>query len=172
VALDDEVKEVGFWCDREFEGEPQIQAVMLQSNGEPQHFSFQPKEEAAAMALVGAPGKYLFEPHAALLKAGAFKLISQRFQIKKIHANTHLYTADGVPDGFAGRIFEVASALKPDKHAATYFREGKANIVTRNYPLSPEQIRKKTGIRDGGEQYLICFSGERKKYSFAAYRLR
>jgi hypothetical protein len=52
-----------------------------------------------------------------------------------------------------------------------FFLEGKANVITRNYPLSPEALKKKLKLKDGGEQYLIAFSGESKKYLVAASRV-
>jgi hypothetical protein len=73
---------------------------------------------------------------------------------------------------FPGRIFKIIQAVKPDsKTMKEFFLEGKANVITRNYPLSTEALKKKLKLKDGGEQYLIAFSGESKKYLVAASRV-
>jgi hypothetical protein len=116
--------------------------------------------------------QFLYEPNASILKAGAFKSIGNEFNLKKIHPSTHLYTSDILEKKFPGRIFEIEAEVKSDlKLLHKYFPEGKANITTRNYPLTPMALKKKTGLIDGGEKYLIGFSGIKKKYLIAASRI-
>ena len=63
--------------------------------------------------------------------------------------------------------------IKPEKKSvAQFFPDGKANVVTRNYPLTVDELKKKTALKDGGEKYLIGFAGKAKKFLVAAERIR
>ena len=99
--------------------------------------------------------KYLYEPNAALLKSGLFNWIGSAFNLEKLHTNTHLYTSDDLID-FPGRRFEVQETLSFNKkNIAGRFGGKKANITTRNFKTSVENIRKKFKIKDGGDDYLF-----------------
>ena len=92
---------------------------------------------------------YIYEPNAAIIKAGAFKLVAQRFQFVKMATNTHLYLSHQLIKDFPGRVWKVVS-INP--------RETKniaANIMTRNYPLSPDELRKKLKIKDSNTSTII-----------------
>ncbi len=167
VAVGNECKEVLFLCNMGFEGEPVIEAVNLSvtANQHITSFDFLLSEEKSSTTEFSNPLRYLYEPNAAILKAGAFKLIANRFSLKKIQQHTHLYTSENLITDFPGRIFEIEALIKPDaKVVRQHFPEGKANVVTRNYPLSPEELKKKTGLKDGGEKFLIGFSGVKEKF--------
>ena len=99
--------------------------------------------------------KYLYEPNAAILKSGAFDLVSEKFKIDKLHPNTHLYTSEDLVN-FPGRTFLVVKVIpysKSEMRAALTFK--KANIATRNFPESVATLRKKWKIADGGDVYLF-----------------
>ena len=93
-------------------------------------------------------GHFLYEPNAAILKAGAYKLVAQRYGLQKLDVNTHLYASDRLVADFPGRAWQISGGGVPEKGS-------QANILTRNYPLSPEQIKKKLHLRDGGTVFLI-----------------
>ena len=93
-------------------------------------------------------GHFLYEPNAAILKAGAYKLVAQRYGLRKLDVNTHLYASDRLVADFPGRAWQISGVGVPEKGS-------QANILTRNYPLSPEQIKKKLHLRDGGTVFLI-----------------
>jgi hypothetical protein len=102
--------------------------------------------------------KYIYEPDAALLKAGCFKLITRDFSMNKIHQHTHLYTSAELQNAFPGRKF----LLKKAWNYGTFIKEHqfkKANIICRNFSLSPEEIKKKLKISDGGDEYLLFCTG-------------
>lgn len=173
VSVENECKEVLFLCCKNFNDEPLIQAVNLFGNKPSETFSFSLPEERAAEITFSEPLLYLYEPNASVLKAGAFKLIGVKNDLAKIHSNTHLYTSNNVISDFPGRIFKIEGFVKPDnKTLQSFFPEGKANITTRNYPLSVEALKKKTGLKDGGDKYLIGFSGSAKKFLVVANRLK
>ena len=93
-------------------------------------------------------GHFLYEPNAAILKAGAYKLVAQRYGLRKLDVNTHLYASDRLVADFPGRAWQISGGGVLEKGS-------QANILTRNYPLSPEQIKKKLHLRDGGTVFLI-----------------
>ena len=172
VAVDNECKEVLFLCRKGHLTEPIIEAIDLKSsrNQALLSFDFLASEEKNATPEFSNPLHYLYEPNAALLKAGAFKLVAQRFEVKKLQRNTHLYTSDKLIGDFPGRIFELMESVKPDKKLTKKFSTVYANILVRNYPLTVDEIKTKTGLKEGGELYLICFSGEIAKFAFIAKR--
>lgn len=171
VSVNNECKEVLFLCTSDPEHEPIIHAVNLVNETTPE-FSFTQTEEKKSTSAFSIPLTYLYEPNASILKAGAFKLIATRFNVRKVHMNTHLYTsAELIPD-FPGRIFRIEAIVKPDaKSIKPYFSEGAAHVITRNYPLTPDNLRKKVGLKDGGQKYLIGFMALDKRLVVVADRL-
>ena len=101
--------------------------------------------------------RYLYEPNAAILKAAAFRFVSEGFRLAKLAPNTHLYAADHLLSDFPGRVWEVLSPLTSSmhKHLPETLREQGASILTRNYPLSADQLRKKLKLKDSATQTII-----------------
>jgi len=160
VSVDNECKELLFLCEKDFTGEPVIECYNLDKT--PSEFKFTFSGERAATTTFSDPLKYIYEPNASILKGGAFKSIALAFDLRKIQINTHLYTSNTFVENFPGRVFRVRDDIKPDK----------ANIIVRNYPMSVDEIKKKTGIKDGGDLYLLYFSGIKKKFAVTADRLK
>ena len=102
--------------------------------------------------------RYLYEPNAAILKAAAFRFVSEHFRLAKLAPSTHLYAADHLLTDFPGRVWEVVSPLTSSmlKHLPDTIRERGASIITRNYPLSADQLRKKLKLKDSTEQTIIA----------------
>lgn len=155
VSVKNEVKELLLFWEKEKSGQPkQINVVDLGS--ENPRFSFDPKEEENAVATFGEAEKYLFEPLSGILKAGAFNLFAQRFGLKKLDKNSHLYTGSQIPGQIPGRIFKVIKEVSPKKQdIKSHFPSGKVNVICRNYVQGAEGLKKKLGLKDGGEDYLI-----------------
>lgn len=95
---------------------------------------------------------FLYEPNAAILKAGAYKLVAQRFGLTKLDVNTHLYASDTLIAHFPGRIWRIK---EPTPSLPKGKEVNQANVLTRNYPLTPEALKKKLHLRDGGTAYVI-----------------
>ena len=153
-------------------------------------FSFTEDEERDAQwTLADSVGKYLYEPGVACMKAGCFKLLSQRYKLDKLHRNSHLYTSDELVADFPGRIFEVVCAVPFDKktkkeitsicqqtteNGQQTLEESsklkaqssrlKASVATRNFPLSADELRKNLGLQDGNDFYIFgtTMKGEKK----------
>lgn len=122
-------------------------------------FAFRPAEEAGATAACTATvGDYLYEPGAAVLKAGAFKLVAARFGLQKLHPNSHLYTADHAVDGFPGRRFRVRTVSSFAKRDVRRLlaETDRANLAVRNFPGTVAELRKRFKLRDGGTQYWFA----------------
>ena len=102
--------------------------------------------------------RYLYEPNAAILKAAAFRFVSEHFRLAKLAPSTHLYAADHLLTDFPGRVWEVVSPLTSSmlKHLPDTIRERGASILTRNYPLSADQLRKKLKLKECAEQTIIA----------------
>lgn len=173
VGFDNECKEVLFLIGDQTK-EPIVEVVDLsEGNSKSGHFAFSLSEEKKSTVLYDEPHGYLYEPTAMMLKAGPFKLVSKRFGLKKLSSNTHLYTADKIIPDFPGRIFKIETFLKSNsKSVHEAIKEGQANIISRNYPLSPSQLKNKLKLKDGGDQFVIGFSGRTKKYLVLASRVK
>ncbi|MBS1506887.1 MAG: class I SAM-dependent methyltransferase [Bacteroidetes bacterium] len=166
VSVANECKELLFLAQRGFTGEPLIETYNLARHGDVLHsFLFSLSEEKSAEVVFGEPQQYLYEPNASILKAGAFRLMSSHFNLQKIHPNTHLFTSIEHIKNFPGRTFKI------DEWTDAKVIGQKANVVTRNFPLSAEALRMKLKLSDGGEKYVIGFSGLKKKYVVGATRL-
>lgn len=134
-------------------------AVNLTHLGKVERFGFTMKQEQCCdIAFCKQPGRFLYEPNASILKAGAFKSIAAKFDIQKLHVNSHLYTSDRLVDDFPGRVFEIESYFAPNKRSLKSFLQStkKANITVRNFPMTVAEIRRKTGLKEGGEVYLFA----------------
>lgn len=157
LSVKNECKELLLVLEPGYTGEPEICAVNIQREGE-QLFRFKGSEERnAVIELADGVEKYLYEPNASLMKAGPFKLLSQRFGIRKLHPNTQLYTASEQIDTFPGRVFEILKTATLNKKTAKQMLQGitQANVAVRNFPLSAQELQKRFGLKDGGEYYLF-----------------
>lgn len=153
ISVNNDCKELLFLQEKGFVGTPQIHAVRIQHQRQ-QVFSFSQEQERDSVAVLGLPGKYLYDPDVALTKAGAFKSLATRFDLQKLHTNTHLYTANFLVSDFPGRCFEII-AVTPYAAFKKCKKGEKANVSTKNFPLKVEELRKKFNIKDGGERYLF-----------------
>jgi 16S rRNA G966 N2-methylase RsmD len=167
ISIDNECKEVLLILDQEKHANRKITTINFGKNNKTEVFEFYQEEEAGAqIENATAAEKYLYEPNASVMKSGAFKLISKQFSLHKLHKNTHLYTSVKLSVAFPGRIFEVQNQWGNSKKELKELAEKnpKANISTRNYPLSVDELRKKLKIKDGGDVYLFgCTVGYDEK---------
>ncbi|MCD7972322.1 MAG: SAM-dependent methyltransferase [Candidatus Azobacteroides sp.] len=164
LSVKNDCKELLFVCCNQHT-DPLIHCVNI-GTGKTEHFCFRKtREEEANVLYADNLEKYLYEPNVTVLKAGAFKLISEQFGLKKLHVNTHLYTNDKLVEDFPGRIFRIKEVLYSfPGHLYSFLPDRKANITVRNFPLSVEEIRKKYKIKEGSEIYLFATTiGNNKK---------
>ncbi len=157
VAVENECKELLILMEKGCLEEPVIEAVNIKSKAEIAYFSFTKTEEASSAIGLSMPSKFIYEPNAAILKAGAFRSIAVRFNLKKLHPNSHLYTSDFLVENFPGRNFEFISYEQPyRRQLMDLLPEGKANITSRNFPETVAAIRRRTKIKEGGDIYIFA----------------
>ena len=120
-------------------------------------FKFDYEQEFNCTINLSLPQKYIYEPNASILKAGAFKSIALPFELSKLHANSHLYTSESYIKEFPGRCFELNTICRLNKkEIQTALKSKQANISKRNFPNSVNEIRKKLGLNDGGNDYIFA----------------
>jgi len=156
VAVENEVKELLFLNRNETDA-TRIVCVNFLNDGNAQEFSFDYVSEQSAQVTFGLPQTHIYEPNAAILKAGAFRSIAEAFNLQKLAPNSHLYTSDIWIRDFPGRSFVCEAVCKFDKKEILSKLPGnQANISTRNFPLKPDEVKKKLGLKDGGDAYLFA----------------
>ena len=122
-------------------------------------FTFSRQEEQNAPCIYAdAPRAYLYEPHAALLKAGAFRSLASIYKVEKLHPNSHLYTSDTQVEEFPGRTFHIDGWSGFGKREVKELLKGekKANLTVRNFPTSVAELRKRLKLSEGGNIYLFA----------------
>ena len=158
VAVQGEVKELLFTVvNRVIDRENMlINSVNLTREGAVE-FNFEWQEEQTAAIQFGNPQQYIYEPNAAVLKAGAFRLVASRFGLIKLAPHSHLYTSEVIKPEFPGRIFVLNDVIKPDSKALKKLIPNlKANLTVRNFPQTVAELRKKLALREGGAVYILA----------------
>lgn len=153
LAVDNEVKELLWELHQNYSGNTSIETVNI-NKGNEEHFNFD-RESYSEIANYSLPQKYLYEPNSSILKSGGFDEVGIAYNLNKLHKHSHLYTnSNSIP--FPGRVFQIEKSFLYHKEEMKQSLENKkANIATRNFPETVENIRKKWKIKEGGNQY--CF---------------
>ena len=188
VSIKNECKEILIKIEPGFEGEIKYFCVNLQNSavistgakrsgdpsearaftiGEKISFEFSEISESSANSSFAPTIKhYLYEPNSSLMKSGAFKLISQRFGIEKLHVNSHLYTSDNLISDFPGRIFEVVGFAPFNKKVKKELLNDitEASVAIRNFPLSANELRKVLNLKESDKNFVFgtTLIGEKK----------
>ena len=187
VAVDGECKEVLLCC-RGLQHdttatlvpmEVPITCVDLSSNGRrlPVAFSFTfSAESTAPLRLAENLSGWLYEPNAAVLKAGAYRTLSQQFDVVALHPNTHLYVGTSAQPrfDFPGRVFrlnDVVGFSKSELRRLSALRQ--VNLTVRNFPSTVAELRKRFKWSEGGEHYLFaCTLSDGKKVMLVCEKVK
>lgn len=154
LSIKNDCKELLWVIDKDYNDEPAVICAAFK-DGEISTFSFNLSEEKALqISDYSGPIKYLYEPDVALLKSGAFKLIAKSYGLEKLHPHSHFYTSAERRKGFIGKTFCIYQVTEYKNFSKENLLK-KANIIARNFPLSPEELKKKHKLSDGGEHFLI-----------------
>ncbi len=159
VSVENECKELLFVLKKNAPSDCIFKTVNIHKNGHEETFTLRwLEEQISPVSYADTPQKYLYEPNTSLLKSGAFKLLSSKFNLKKLHTNSHLYTSDELVADFPGRVFLVKESFAPNKKNIQQLvsQTPKANLAVRNFPMSVAEIRKKTRLMDGGNIYIFA----------------
>lgn len=151
VAVKNEVKELLVICNNNKNSNPKVFASNLESNQA--EFSFYLEDEKKIELEFSEVKNYIYEPNSALLKSGAFKLIAKHIGLKKLDSNTHLYTSKEFKESFPGKVYEIIEELKDVKKSIL---NQSFHVISKNYPLSVENIRKKYKLEESENQTLLC----------------
>jgi hypothetical protein len=153
VAINNEVKEVLWLLERGFKADPIVHTVNLLRGGN-QLFSFSLPQEKLIERNFSEPLLFLYEPNAAIMKSGGFNSLGLHYNLPQLHVHSHLFTSDTDVE-FPGRAFKVRRVLPLSRKNMKTLACERANISTRNFPISVAEIRKRSGIADGGPLYLF-----------------
>ena len=156
ISVNNECKEVLYLLENGKIVEPLINTVNLTKQN--QHFCFNYDLESDAQVEYSKPLNYLYEPNASILKAGAFNGICNKYNVKKIAQNTHLYTSKEQIENFPGRVFKIEKVIAYQLKEFKKLGITKANVSCRNFKDNPEQVKKKLTLKDGGKIYLFATS--------------
>ena len=164
VAIKNEVKEVLYVIRKGFDQSPDIDTINIIKPGDRELFSYRSDNESGAKVTFDYPKSYLYEPNTAILKAGGFKTVGDCFSLSKLHPHSHLYTSDQYVKDFPGRKFKILAISKLNKKEVQAHIPGcKANITTRNFPFPVDVVRKKTGLKPGGDYYVFATTNTDQK---------
>ena len=169
VATGGECKELLIWMDREWAEEYHVHAVELPAGypeSEPSVFTFRPSEErgstAKTVAMTDLTGKaFLFEPGKAMMKAGAYNLVSRRMDISKLGKSTHYYIfTDSDKINILkslGKVYEILRCEPLDKRTMKTAGKDfpKAEVTARNIPMDTDTLRKKLSVTSGDDAHIF-----------------
>jgi hypothetical protein len=124
-----------------------------------QEYAFtQEQERTSDCPLTHEVEAYLYEPNASIMKAGAYRSLTQAYPVKKLHPSSHLYVSPHFIEDFPGRKFQVEAVSGFGKKELKTFLQGmeKANLTIRNFPSSVAELRKRLKLKEGGDDYLFA----------------
>ncbi len=150
VSVHNECKEILFILSNNLDSSVEINCVNFMKK-DTEHFNFSYEKEANSTSTISDPLHFIYEPNTSILKAGAFKSIGTYYTVNKLAISSHFYTSNEFILEFPGRIFELQFSTYQLKDLPK-----KANIISRNHPLKPEEIKKKGKIKDGGQLYILA----------------
>lgn len=141
-------------------GKQKLKVVCINGN---QQFAYCPDEDVAPVSYSDSEAdaivcSYLFEPNASIMKAGCFQALAAKYGVCGVGRNSHLFVSKTDVAEFPGRRFvvEAMSTMNKKELKRTLANITKANITTRNFPLSVAELRKRLKLKDGGDVYLFA----------------
>lgn len=141
-------------------GKQKLKVVCVNGN---QQFAYCPDDDVAPVSYSDSEadvivGSYLFEPNASIMKAGCFQALAAKYGVSGIGRNSHLFVSTEDVAEFPGRRFivEAMTTMNKKELKRTLANITKANITTRNFPLSVAELRKRLKLKDGGDVYLFA----------------
>lgn len=162
IGLEGECKEITLLMQRDFDAEPTITAVDINSNGTPEMAVSSAKSNENALPLPITdplqlqPGTFISEPSAPYMKSALFRTIAACTGTTLLHPDTHLFWSKEKPENFPGRTFQLVGIIPFDKRSLSTLVKTQANLSVRNFPETAPALQKKLKLRDGGPRYLIA----------------
>lgn len=162
IGLEGECKEITLLIERDFNGEPTIEAVDIDVQSNPGTIISSTKSAENALPLPIAnpeqlkPGTYISEPSAPYMKSALFRTIATNTVTSLLHSDTHLFWSKEKPENFPGRTFKLEGIIPFDKRSLSTLIKTQANLSVRNFPETAPQLQKNLKLKDGGTRYLIA----------------
>lgn len=159
VSVGGECKELLLMLSKEIESELKVFCADLEAGGS-SLFVYAPgaSSPAPSSQLNIQHSTFLFEPNASIMKAGCFDELAAAYGVSPVSRNSHLFLSAEPVDGFPGRSFSIERVTTLNKRELRQALAGieKANIATRNFPLSVAELRKRLKLKDGGDVYIFA----------------
>lgn len=173
ISYRNEVKEILVFLSTSATKEPKIHSTDIK-NQELAYETFQSTNTVQSIEITDRVEDYVYEPNKSILKANAQNDLANHFNLKKLHPNTHLYTSNQLHPSFQGRIFSLSDQIKVNKKEfQSHLPNKRANVITRNFPLSPRQLVKKLHIIEGGDLYVLaCTLSDDAKALLICHRVK
>lgn len=150
ISVKNEMKEVILVMENKSIEQDSVKIVCANLDSSEPIFTMRYKNIRKPKFNFGGVEKWLYIPNAPIQKAAAVSFLGETLGLKKLHPNTQLLTGEKYIENFPGRVLQVKE-ISPK-----ILKKGqKANIIARNFPMSPEQIKAKYKLKDGGDKYLI-----------------
>ncbi|GIK70255.1 MAG: class I SAM-dependent methyltransferase [Bacteroidetes bacterium] len=157
VSVNNECKELLFECGKIPNKNYGIECINITAK-ETHRFCFTFNDEKNSTPLYSLPQHYLYDPHSSVTKAGAFNIVSQQFHLKKIAANTHLYTSNKIEKNFPGTIYKVQATVSLNKkEILPHLKQPEAMWMLRHSAFTEKELIQKTGIKNKSSP-IVLFS--------------
>lgn len=155
ISIKNEVKELLLQLGKQENSNPKMTVVDLSDKSRSYNSHYL---ERITNISYSTTKKYIYQPAAALVKSELHNRNAHAIALQKLHPNTQLYTSDELIESYFGRVFEVKHIISSNrKEVKKHLPNMKANVLTKNYPLSPQELISKLKIKEGGEEYLLAF---------------
>ena len=153
VSAANECKELLILMAADHKGEPSIHCV-----NDNRHLIYTPTESDVPADIAESDyATFIYEPNASIMKAGCFGLLTQRYPVKALAPDSHLFVSAEQVKDFPGRSFAVTAITTMNKKELASALKGitRANIATRNFPMTAQQLRHRLHLQDGGATYIF-----------------
>ena len=153
VSVANECKELLMLMSADHQGEPVIHCV-----NDGQSLVFTPSQETGTPAItMNWDAAYLYEPNASIMKAGCFGVLTERYPVKSLAADSHLFVSNEEVKDFPGRGFAITVVTTMNKKELAKALKGitRANVAVRNFPMTAQDLRKRLHLQDGGDCYIF-----------------
>ncbi len=153
VSVKNECKELLFLLERKYTGSIRFVTVNFGNSNNKQTVEFVDNEGILEFS---SPKTYLYEANTSISKLGFWKSFGYRYNLSALDSNTHLFTSNEIINNFPGRSFHILNITKiSKKEISKLIPDKKANISIKNVPISIDDFKKKTALKEGGDIYIF-----------------
>ena len=167
LSVHNEVKEVVlFWDFTDESPVPVFEAVDLKNSGGVMQVRIPVELNGVPLPAEPKPGHFLLDPLAGLRKGRFASCLAEQERWLSLSVRARLYTSGLKPENFPGRVFRIEAVFDSLSVFEKYFQSKSCHVVSRDFPVDAEEIRKKLGFREEGSSFLFCYSDPAGKRFF------